>query len=209
MRRRLLATIVLPAYVGVGMQATSVSPQYIVGDLPVPPAMAVSGGEVFLEVLVANDGRVDSIRTLRTTPPFTDAMVAAVRGWRFTPAESGGPVASRVLVAGMFTAPSLDGPTLGQPPLDIAVASDALPVPTTATSARYPPLAEGNGSVLVELTIDGSGRATDARAVVSSPAFDAAAIAAAKSWSFAASRNKRAVIRAYLLFGFRQPIVGR
>jgi TonB family protein len=43
---------------------------------------------------------------------------------------------------------------------------------------------------------------------VSSPAFDAAALAAAKSWSFeAAQRDGRAITaHAYLLFAFRQPV---
>jgi len=66
----------------------------------------------------------------------------------------------------------------------------------------------GGGTVLVEVTIDDSGTVADARIIVSSPAFDAAALTAARSSSFMlARRSGRAVMtRAYLLFGFRSPI---
>jgi hypothetical protein len=64
--------VVLHGSTTVDAQAGFVSARYVSGELPVAPALVVSGGEVFLEVLVAEDGRVDSIRTLRTTPGFTD-----------------------------------------------------------------------------------------------------------------------------------------
>ena len=180
--------------------------RYLSGALPAVPVQAVSGGEVFLDVLVAADGHVDSIRTLRTTPPFTDAVVNAVRGWRFTPATDG--AASPVLVAALFAPPTLNAPTLGQPPQDVASSSDGAPAIVAATQAGYPPRAMSDGTVLVEVTIDDSGKPTDARIIVSSPAFDAAALAAARSSSFTpAHRSGRAVMtRAYLLFGFRQPV---
>lgn len=68
----------------------------------------------------------------------------------------------------------------------------------------------GNGTVLVEVAIDAAGAPGDTHVVVSSPAFDAAALAAAQSWSFsAAHRNGDAVMtRAYLLFRFQQPVIG-
>src|SRR5258706_241658 len=86
-------------------------------------------------------------------------------------------------------------------------AAGALP----ATPALYPPRAVGSGTVLVEVTIDSADVLTAARVVVSSPAFDAAALAAATSWSFADShRNGNAgTTHAYLLFGFQQPVIGR
>jgi TonB family protein len=197
--------------------ATSAAPDrfvpasYVSGALPAAPALAVSGGEVFLELLVSREGGVDSIRTLRTTPPFTEAVIAAVRGWQFRPAEAGGPVASRVFVAAMFTPPALNGPTLGEPPQDVALVSEESPMPIAPAPAEYPVRAVGNGTVLVEVTIDNASVLTNARVVVSGPAFDAAAVAAAKSWSFAdAHRNGTAVTtHAYLLFGFQQPVVGR
>jgi TonB family protein len=206
-----------------GAQPGFMSARYVSGNLPVAPPLVVSGGEVFLEVLVADDGRVDSIRPLRTTPPFTDAAITAVRGWQFMPATevvapstsqagaSTRTVAESVFVAAMFAPPALNGPTLGQPPQDVLSPSDEIPMPMAANPAAYPPRAMGDGTVLVEVTIDGSGVLTDALVIASSPAFDAAALTAARSWSFrAARRNGNAVTaHAYLLFAFRQPVIGR
>jgi TonB family protein len=219
----ILAMVVLPGSPPVGAQAGFISARYLSGDLPVPPALVVSGGEVFLEVLVAVDGRVNSIRTLRTTPPFTDAVIKAVRSWQFKPAMEPAepapgqtappirPVAGPVFVAAMFAPPVLMGPTLGQPPRDVLAASDETPVPIGAKPAAYPPRALGDGTVLVEVTINEAGLLTDAQIKVSSPAFDAAAMTAARSWSFRpARRHGNAVTtHAYLLFAFRQPVLGR
>jgi len=187
-----------------------VSPRWLSGDVPATPALAVSGGEVRLELLVTPDGRVASVDALRTTPPFTDAMIAAVRGWRFEPATMASkPVEGRVLVAGMFAPPTLITPTLGEPPQTLQSPSGDVPVPTSTRAATYPPRAIGNGTVLVDVTVgpDG-GIPVDARIVVSSPAFDATALAAARSWSFEpAQRDGRAITaHAYLLFAFRQPV---
>jgi TonB family protein len=201
-------------------QQSFFSARYISGDLPAPPVLAVSGGEVFLEVLVAADGHVDSIRTLRATPPFTDAMIAAVRGWWFEPAtkvveptpgvmtELARPVADPVFVAGMFAPPALNGPTLGEPPQDLLSASSQTPSPKIVDAAAYPPRAWGGGAVLVEVTIDPAGAVGEAQVRVSSPGFDAAAVAAARSWSFKpAHRDAMPVItHAYLVFVFRPPV---
>jgi TonB family protein len=214
------AMVVLAGSAIVAAQAGFVAAWYVSGELPAAPAMAVSGGEVFLEVLVAPDGHVDSIRTLRTTPPFTDVVIAAVRGWWFEPATDAAapsaaptaslinPVAAPVFVAAIFAPPDLNGPTLGQPPKDVLSASDDAPMPAAAIPAAYPPLAVGGGAVLVEVMINGTGVVTGARVKASSPAFDAAALAAARAWSFRpARRHGNAVTtHAYLMFVFRQPI---
>ena len=225
-RRKLVLTaalsmLVLCAPATSGAQTGFVAARLVNGGLPVIPVLAVSGGQVFLEVTVTTDGRIDSIRTLRTTPPFTGAVIEAVRGWRFTPARqtvepsagsqesSAKPVAAPVFVAAMFTPPVLNGPTLGQPPQDLLSASNETPMPAVSAPATYPPRALGTGIVLIEVTIDGATARTEARVKVSSPAFDAAAMAAARSWSFLAARRQGQVVtaHAYLLFAFREPVV--
>jgi len=214
--------VVLQRPATAGGPARFVAARYVSGELPVAPPLAVSGGEVFLEAVVDVDGRVDSVRTLRTTPPFTDVVIGAVRGWRFTPASEGESstgqaaapataVAGPVFVAAMFAPPALTGPTLGEPPQDLLAAADETPMPMATSPAAYPPRAIGDGTVLVEVTIDNLGIMTDARVRVSSPAFDAAAIAAAKSWRFLPARRSGGAVptHAYLLFAFRQPVIGR
>jgi TonB family protein len=205
----------------VSAQDAFVPARYAGGALPVAPVLAVSGGEVFLQVLVTEDGAVGLIRTLRTTPLFTASLIDAVRGWRFEPAiQTIGPstaqpkpmtkaVAAPVFVAAMFAPPVLNGPTLGEPPQDVAAGSDETPLPVVAVPAGYPPRATGTGTVLVEVTIDRTGVLTDAQIRRSSPGFDAAAIAAARSWSFRAGRinGNPVTMYAYLVFSFRPPVV--
>jgi len=187
-----------------------VASTYVSGELPAAPALAVSGGEVFLEVAVVATGGVASIRTLRTTPGFTEPTIDAVRGWRFA-AATGAQLAELVFVAAMFSPPALNGPTLGQPAADVLAASDEIPYPTHAAPAAYPPRAMGDGAVLVDVTVDADGTLTDTEIKSSSPAFDSAAMAAARAWSFRpARRNGRPVTaHACILFVFRQPVLGR
>jgi TonB family protein len=217
----ILAVLVLSGSASVSAQGDFVAPRYVSGDLPAPPVLGVSGGEVFLEVVVGADGTVASIRTLRTTPPFTEATIEAVRGWSFTPAMQAippsaevtpptEPVSSPVFVAAMFAPPALEGPTLGEPPRDVQPASADVPMPISAKRAGYPPRAVSDGTALVEVTVDDAGVVTEARIDLSSPAFDEAAIGAARAWSFRpARRDGRAIItRAYLIFAFQQPVTG-
>ena len=203
----------------IGAQEDFVAARYVSGELPATPVLGISGGQVFLEVAVGVDGDVSAVRTLRTTPPYTQAVIEAVRGWQFTPAteavpptpelaQGTEPVVAPVFVAAIFAAPALVGPTLGQPPQDVQSASTDAPMPTAVQAVAYPPRALGYGTVLVELTVDDAGVVSDARTVVSSPGFDEAALDAARAWSFRpAHRDGRAVTsQAYVVFAFQQPV---
>ena len=211
MRTRLAALFIAAA--GLHAQGVAWSPaRYIGGDFPLTSPLVASGGEVFLDVGVAADGHVDSISVLRTTPPFTDALVAAVNGWRFAPASIDSSAdASHVLVAGTFAAPALRGPTLGQLPQDLLPSVLYLPTPVATVPLVYPPRATGGGTVLVELTIDGAGPPASARVVVSTPGFDEAALASARAWRFRPAEPGRRALsaRAYLVCVFPQPVTAR
>jgi protein TonB len=71
----------------------------------------------------------------------------------------------------------------------VHVGGDILPpVKTHHVEPIYPGIRSGcetRGAVLVEFTIDTRGRVADARVIRSSPAFDAAALAAVRQWTFA------------------------
>ena len=99
-----------------------------------------------LELDVTLAGAVRGAKALRTTPPYTAALIAAAKSWRFTPAEVEDeatgvnsnpapgeprfkPVDSTVLLASVIRAPSLLGPTLGDAPRDIGSESDSTPFP--------------------------------------------------------------------------------
>jgi protein TonB len=75
----------VPVRLHVGMKA----PKKIVNVDPVYPAIAQSArvqGVVILEAVLDANGRVDSVRVLRSIPLLDQAAVDAVRQWRFTPA---------------------------------------------------------------------------------------------------------------------------
>ncbi|HKB09746.1 MAG TPA: TonB family protein [Vicinamibacterales bacterium] len=206
-----LAAIVLAAAVN-AQDAAYTPARYASGNLPPSHPLAVAGGEVFLQVGVAADGHVTSASVLRTTPPFTEEMASAVRGWQFEPAKLGStPVASQVFVAGSFTPPSLTGPTVGEPPQDVAPGSPEVAAPVGTVPARYPPLATGRATVLVEVTIERAGPPSEARLVVSSATFGDAALAAARVWSFRPAQRDGHVVtsRAYIVFGFQPPVVAQ
>jgi TonB family protein len=172
------------------------------GTLPEPPAHNVGGGEVLLEVALDAGGRVTAVRTLRDTPPYTEKMRAVVGSWTFEPARNapGEGTPSLVLVAGSFRPPTSIGPAAGQPPKDVAAPSPGVPFPVTTSPALYPPQARGDAQVLVEVTVAGDGTPS-AQVVRGAPGFDAAAVQAAGQWRFRPTPG-----RAYVLFGFRQPV---
>lgn len=193
------------------------------GQLPAVAPRAVGGGEVVLELSVTIDGRVDAVDVLRATPPFAEALVTAARRWTFTPAEdvvrpvpgvpadpkTRKPMASKVLVIGLFRPPALFGGTLGQPPATTGKPSDGAPALTSSlTLPLYPPNAMFDGATMTEIALSASGAVEDARILRSSPAFDGATLDAVKSLSFRPPRvhGQPASANVYVVAAFRQPV---
>lgn len=193
------------------------------GGLPPIAAMAVAGGEVFLELTVNRDGGVEAVRTLRDTPPFTDSLSMTVRGWRFAPAEdvltpavgqradetTRRATSSKVLVVGLFRPPALFAMTLGEPPKTIAGPSDDAPAVTgAATMPLYPARAMFDGTALIELQLGVDGSVMRTRLARSAPGFDEPALDAAAALSFRAPRVKGRAVPSvvYVVEAFRQPI---
>ncbi len=174
------------------------------------PVQAVAAGEVLLSLNVSPTGSVGAVDVLRETPPFTNTVVAAVRGWRFAPGtdEQRKPVASRVLVGAMFTAPSLRVPTVGEPSKDVAPAATAMPL--TTPMPLYPPSARFGGTVMLETLIAPSGKVVAVTTIRSNPPFDEPAMNAARGWLFrpAQGPGQPPNTYAYLIFAFRPPLVG-
>ena len=133
------------ATIGVSGQGGFIPARYRSGELPPISFQAVGPGEVLLELSVSDNGLVRSVKTLRATPPFTAALATAASRWQFNPAEeelapAAGrpanpkprkPVESKMLVAGIFRAPSINTPTLGELPTDTGIASEETPFPVT------------------------------------------------------------------------------
>ena len=195
--------------------------RYTSGASPALPALVVGGGEAFVEVTVGPSGRVEKVTPLRSTPPFTQALVGAVNGWRFTAAteapigadgrpQGARPAASKVLVAALFRAPALLGPTLGERPADVAPASADVAFPSSTREPPYPPRAARGGVVLIEARVDATGAVTDGRVIGSAPPFDQPALEAARQWRFRppSVRGRTTSAYVYLIFGFPTPVTG-
>ena len=212
MRRFVLmvCAILLGSAASAFAQADIVPARFIDGSIPKTPPWAASGGDVLLSVAVSASGTVSAIDVLRTTPPFTDILVEAVRTWRFVPALDAKrtPMDTRVLVGTVIRFPVLAGPTLGTPPKDVSTADVRVPFPAQTTQPLYPPNARDTGMVLVESRVDATGHVVGVTAVRSSPAFDSAALDAARTWTFRPARgvDTPPSTYAYLLFVFRQAI---
>ena len=193
------------------------SPAWFVrGELPsLPPAVVVGGGEVLVEAIINENGALIRPVLLRSTPPFSEMVLDAIRGWKFAPALSVrpdgtvGPVESGILIAGVFRPPTLIGPTLGDPPRDLRNASPNVPYPVSLISPPYPPQALMGSVILFEVLLDEAGRIRNARALLSDPGFDGAARAALLQWKFrpGSFRGRPAASTAYILFGFSPPVV--
>ena len=193
--------------------AMFVPARLIGGSVPLTPSPnVVAQIEETLQVAVDVTGRVIQMTPLRASPLPTDPLTPAVGGWRFQPAlDQGRAVSSRVLVAAIFRPAQMDNsPTLGTPPVDRAAPSDEIPFPIATQTPPYPPTAIGEGVVLVEVLVGVDGRVQQRRLATGAGGFDQAALDAASRWSFRPARlNGRAVeAYAYLVFGFRQPVVG-
>lgn len=186
--------------------------RYESGLRPPLPPQTVGGGQVLLELAVSPTGDVTAVTPLRATPPFTDVVASAVNGWQFAPAKEGPkPVASKVLVAAHFRPPTLNTPTLGEMPKDVAQASSELAFPIASREPPYPPLAHMGGVVVVQALVDEAGKVREATPIGAAPPFDQAAVEAARQWMFRPARiNGRATATyVYLVFGFQEPITSR
>lgn len=192
-------------------------PRLAQGTPPAIPVDAVGGGEVLVELDVSAAGAVTRARLLRATPPFTELVLDAVRGWRFAPARAlaqargrsaRSAVASSVLVVAVYRAPVLVGPTLGEAPKEIAPPSSAVPSPAMLTPPPYPPKALLSGTVLLEVRVDAEGAIDNVTVLRAVPPFDDPAVSTVRDWVFRpAQRNGvRAPSVVYVVFGFRAPV---
>lgn len=186
-----------------------------------PPGLspqAVGGGQAIVELTVGPEGTIDKVRTVRSTPPFTQMLLDTLVGWRFTPAtetpigKGGTPeptrdVPSKVIVAAVYRAPTLQGPTQGELPTELGAPSADVAFPVSIREPEFPPRARDGGVVMIEARLNASGAVTVARVISSAPPFDEPALAAARQWRFRPPRiGGSTESYAYLIFGFPQPI---
>lgn len=209
MRCRSLASIL----VFTAIQAQDFRPaRFSAGPLPLPPPQVIGWSEVILQATVSAAGVVEKVVALRGTEPLTGIVLPAVEQWRFEPAMLDGErVNAQVLVAAVYRPPALiNTPGLGEPPKDLTPPSGQAPFPTVTSPPPYPPNALGDGVVLVEVLVGTTGEVKAATVIRSSgTAFNSSAIQAATKWRFRPALREKVPVPsfAYLIFGFRQPVV--
>ena len=196
--------------------------RYAAGSGPVLPALVVGGGQAFVELTIGPDGAVQKATPLRSTPPFTQGLIDAVSGWRFSPAiedalgpdgkpQGPKPVASKVLVASLFRAPTLLTPTLGEKTVNIGRPRPRCSTHPRRTSRHSRHARLAGGVVLVEVSVDGAGAVKDARVIGSAPPFDQAGARCGAEMAIPAGAHQRTRDDRIRLSGLRlsQPITGR
>jgi outer membrane biosynthesis protein TonB len=214
-----LAVSLLALTGALSAQQPAFSPARLVrGDLPgVAPPNVIGGGEVFIEAIIDRTGALTRPVVLRSTPPFSQMVLGAIGGWRFTPAQAvqpdgpAGPVESSVLIVAMYRPPTLlNAAAAGEPPRDLSNGTSSIAYPVSVVAPPYPPQALMGSVVLFEVLLDELGRIRDARAIGSDPGFDSAARDAVLQWKFRPSsyRGRPAPSTAYVIFGFSSPVIG-
>ena len=214
-----------PVLLATALAAQSFQPAVLqTNTIPGVSMAAVGGGEVFLELSVNRDGRVTSVRPLRTTPPFTDMVVRAVSNWSFAPAEDDAEraategdklarerIETKVLAVAMYRPPALYTGTIGELPRTIAQASEDSAFPLMTVMPPYPPRALDAGLALLQVYVGVDGLVNDVKVFRSAPAFDSAATDAVRQWRFrpAVVRGRPVSTIVYVMFGFPAPIGGR
>lgn len=192
--------------------------------LALPDAATVGACEVALEISVDATGAPTAIDVLRSTEPCTSLLTAAVKAWRFKPADEAAPpdaaaapgalaprtkVRSRVLAVAVVNAPTLMGPTLGNAPVTVKRPSPEIPWPGALSAPGTSPLAFIGATTMVEARIGATGRVESARVIRSGPPYDESSLATVKALSFTAARRAGRAVpsNAYIMFGFPTPAV--
>jgi TonB family protein len=185
------------------------------GQAPLASSLVVGGGEVALDVTVGTNGRVTKVDVLRATPPYTDLVAGAVKGWQFDAAQAAvkgalQATAGHVLVLAVYRPPQVyAAPAAGVGTAVVGEPSPELPQPGALTMPlAYPPRATRDRTVLVEIELSAAAVPTGHRVLSPASGFDDAALETVRGWRFGfpPEPTGAAQLFAYALVGFREPV---
>src|SRR5262249_52216001 len=118
------------------------------------PYGASAAGIVLLDVAVNGQGAAGDVKVLQDVPPFTDLIRGRLSTWPSRPAhDDDRPVATHVLVAGIFAPAMLQFPPPPRPLVPDPDPEAAAPFPTSVAFAPYPARAMGDAGVMVEVSL--------------------------------------------------------
>jgi TonB family protein len=205
-----LASPALVVAVATLLQAVFQPARLIDGNAPLPAPQAVGWEQAVLRAQVSERGVVESVARLAGSEPLASALARSVAEWRFEPATEREAIGTAVLVAAVYRPPTLyDVPPFRGVSVGRGEESD-LPLPVSMSAPAYPPNALGDGAVVIEVRLTATGDVESASAGQSAASgFADSARHAALRWRFQAATREGTPVPAYayLVFGFRQPVV--
>lgn len=154
------------------------------------PSQSLFGGEVVLDALIDNRGRVIQVKVVRgAASPFLENVFSAVRTWSFFPARlDGQAVAARVAITFQFSQ-SHEPPHAAAPPQELdqstPSSADRGVLPLITTEPLYPAAGAGDGNVILYGLVGTEGQLTSVQVLQDdSGSFSVAALAAVRQWRF-------------------------
>jgi outer membrane biosynthesis protein TonB len=183
------------------------------GDIPYP-ANSLDAGVVTLSVYVEKTGQVLGVTILRDIPSVSGPAAAAVRSWTYTPATMDGkPVQSALTINIEYDPGFLGADNIPLPPPSQVqpISKDDPPffppVLNSASFAPYPAKTKAQGAVVLNVTLDTNGNASQVVTLRDVPPLTASATAALKNWNFSAATYEGNPIQSHMAvaFVFRSP----
>jgi len=181
---------------------------------PSPPPNTLSASSVLSDVIVDSQGKVRQITVREGMNPFSDATTRAVRQWNFQPAKvNNRTVESTVGVLMVYRPASFGNSAVGGATLGFTEPlpgqTDHPPLPLEISDTGYPPASTAMGVVVLELTIERSGRLAGIRTVRDIPSLTEIARDAVQSWKFIPAMESGQAIDGSLIVGisFVRPVV--
>lgn len=183
------------------------------GDVYVPYAF-VADGFFVLDARVGADGALEGIDALRDPGAMPSAAKDRMREWKFRPGrEDGKAIASRITVGFLYPPTSYSTAVqradyAAELPGDKQESRGYRPVGILASAyPAYPVNSVAWGSVVIQVTVDGSGGVKGVEFLHRMDVFDQFALEALKKWRFrAATLNGRAVeAKTVIGFAFQPP----
>ena len=181
------------------------------------PYQVMFDGFVVLDVSLDAKGNVTGVSALRDPGSMVPAAITSVRTWKFRPASAAnGPRPSEMTVAFVYRPPN-GGPAQTVPPKNF---QPVLPGPPTdeelayvppgiisVTYPDYPVDSVARGSVVIQITVNSTGKAENMQVLHGMARFTDLAVSALGKWQFqpATLRGKPTPSKLAVAFVFQTP----
>jgi Gram-negative bacterial TonB protein C-terminal len=162
-------------------------------DIPFP-VTSMAAGVVSLLLTLDGSGQIQTTQVLRDFPSLTNVVQTAVQGWRFSPASHGAKhVPANLSVSAVFNPYNPGGASFQTlslaPPAFTPVPAPGGPayIPAqivSASFAQYPVNSVAWGTVVLDVSINSAGLATNVHAIRKVASLTAPSINAVQMWSF-------------------------